>query len=144
MISPTRRRPFIAVALLGGAALALAACSPGTEGTSDAGEDAVTVTFRIWDDAAAKAYDESFEAFTEHNPGIVVDVETVPWAEYWDVLPRDIDDGTMADIFWTNTTTFARYADNGNLIDVGEAVGDDHEEWTGSVADLYQRDGVQW
>src|SRR5699024_2289919 len=23
-------------------------------------------------------------------------------------------------------------------------VGDDHEEWTGSVADLYQRDGVQW
>lgn len=132
------------VALLTGAALTLAACSPGAGGGGADGDEAVTVTFRLWDDTAVDAYEQSFEAFTRDNPHIVVEVETVPWANYWDLLPQDVGAGTMADIFWTNTSNFGIYADNGDLIDLTEAIGDDHDEWTESVVALYERDGVQW
>src|SRR5690625_3671784 len=111
-MTPATRRRRAALALLTAAGLALAACSPGADNrTSDAEDDATTVTFRLWDETAVDAYEESFDAFTEQNPGIVVEIETVPWANYWDLLPQDIGAGTMADIFWTNTSNFGIYAD---------------------------------
>lgn len=127
--------------------LGLAACSPGGSSSSDPttsedGGEQVTVTFRLWDDAAAEAYRTSFDAFEQENPGIRVEIETVPWANYWERLPQDIGAGTMADIFWANTSNFGIYADNGNLLDLGEIIGDDHDEWNDDVADLYTRDGV--
>lgn len=144
-------------------ALGLAACSPstgggaettaptdgGTTSTEGSTEDTqatgtTTVTFRLWDDVAAPAYEESFDAFTAQNPDIVVDVELVSWGDYWTRLPLDLQSGDMADIFWTNSSNFAKFADSGNLIDITEALGDDHDEWTQSVVDLYTRDGSLW
>ncbi|SEE82165.1 ABC transporter substrate-binding protein [Ruania alba] len=141
-----RRGSLALVAGTATTALTLAACSPGSSGEPDGGgsEDSATVTFRLWDDAAAAAYEESFEAFTEANPDITVDVETVPWANYWDRLPQDIGSGTMADIFWTNTSNFGIYADNGNLIDIGAEIGADQDELVQSAVDLYTRNGAEW
>ncbi|UFU03196.1 sugar ABC transporter substrate-binding protein [Ruania suaedae] len=141
----TPARIPITVATLGVAALTLAACSPGSsdDDGGDAGADTTTVTFRLWDEAAAEAYEESFAAFTEENPEIAVDVETVPWANYWDRLPQDIGSNTMADIFWTNTSNFGIYADNGNLIDVGEELGE-NDGLVSSAVELYTRDGSVW
>lgn len=130
-------------AVLGASSLLLAACSPASSGDDDSG-DTTTVTFRLWDENAAAAYEESFAAFEEDHPDIHVDVQTVPWANYWERLPQDIGSGTMADIFWTNTSNFGLYADNGNLIDISDAIGDDHPQWTQSVTGLYQRDGSLW
>nr|NLD41781.1 sugar ABC transporter substrate-binding protein [Actinomycetales bacterium] len=151
-----------AVAVL---ALGLAACSPSTGGdgettpaggstetggTTETSTDdteatgSTTVTFRLWDDVAAPAYEESFDAFTAQNPDIVVNVELVPWGDYWTRLPLDLQSGDMADIFWTNSSNFAKFADSGNLLDITEALGDGHDEWTQSVVDLYTRDGSLW
>src|SRR5699024_7038766 len=79
-------------ALLGTSALLLAACSPGSsdDDSGDGGSGATTVTFRLWDEAAAAAYEESFATFEEQHTDIDVEVETVPWANYWDRLPQDI------------------------------------------------------
>ena len=131
-------------------ALALAACSPGSggsggaEGSGDGDGEQTVVTFRLWDDNAAAAYEESFEAFTEENPDIEVEIELVPWGDYWTRLPQDIGSGTMTDIFWTNTSNFGIYADQGRLIDISEAIGEEHEEWNESVVDLYTRDDKLW
>src|SRR5690625_7753123 len=83
-------------------ALALAACSPGSggsgggDGSGDGnGGEQTVVTFRLWDDNAAAAYEESFDAFTEENPDIKVEIELVPWGDYWTRLPQDIGSGTM-------------------------------------------------
>lgn len=144
-----RMRAVAATSL--GAALVLAACSPGAEegtGTSTAGataeSDTTLVTFRLWDEVAAPAYEESFDAFMAQNTDITVEVEVVPWGDYWERLPLDLQSGDMADIFWTNTSNFGRFADNGNLINIDEAIGDDHDAWTQSVTDLYMRDGSLW
>lgn len=131
-------------------ALALAACSPGSggsggaEGSGDGDGEQTVVTFRLWDDNAAAAYEETFEAFTEENPDIEVEIELVPWGDYWTRLPQDIGSGTMTDIFWTNTSNFGIYADQGRLIDISEAIGEEHEEWNESVVDLYTRDDKLW
>ncbi len=143
-----RRSLLSTIAIAGTAALTLAACSPGADENGGSGDaesgETTTVSFRLWDENAADAYRESFDAFTDQNPGIEVDIDVVPWDSYWDRLPQDISSGTMADIFWTNTSNFGIYADQGRLIDVTEALGDDHDEWNQAVVDLYTRDGSLW
>ena len=129
-------------ALAAAATLALTACSP-ADSSSDS-TDGTTVTFRVWDQDAAGAYRESFKAFRKKNPDINVKVEVVSWERYWDRLPLDISSGDMADIYWVNSSNYAQYADNGNLMDVEETVGSDHEEWQKSVVDLYTRKGKLW
>ncbi|MGC0141996.1 ABC transporter substrate-binding protein [Pseudactinotalea sp. Z1732] len=140
-----RRRTVLALpALLGGTALALAACSGIPEDAPNSEDAEATVTFRIWDDTVAAAYEESFETFTEQHPEITVDVQVVAWEDYWDRLPEDLEAGTMADVFWTNTANFGAHADTGQMINLDEAIGGDHDAWTEPVADLYRRDGIQW
>ncbi|GAA4429230.1 sugar ABC transporter substrate-binding protein [Georgenia halophila] len=144
-----RRRRVQGTTAAAAAALALAACSPGATNSSAEDDDALasgatTVTFRLWDEVAAPAYAESFDAFTAQNPDIQVEIETVPWADYWERLPLDISSGEMADIFWTNTSNFGRYADSGDLINISDAIGDDHDKWVESVTDLYERNGSLW
>lgn len=139
------RRLLPAATLATATALVMAACSPGADDSSSEGEDGSTVvTFRLWDEAAAAAYETSFEEFTAQNPDITVEVEVIPWADYWTQLPLDLQSGDMADIFWTNTSNFGVHADNGALLDIDEALGEDHDEWEQSVVDLYTRDGVNY
>lgn len=130
-------------------ALVLAACSPGSDSSTNtdsdsASADTTTVTFRIWDDVVAPVYKKSFEEFEKQNEDITVKVEVVPWARYWERLPLDINSDDMADVYWVNSSNFAQYADNGNLLDISKELGDDHDEWVQSVVDLYTRDGKLW
>lgn len=153
-----RRSLKASLAAVGALTLALGACSPSTDngnnsnsggtassssGDNGSGEQ-TTVTFRLWDDVAAPAYEDSFAKFEEQNPDINVEVEVVPWATYWEQLPLDISSGDAADIYWLNAAYFAQYADNGNLMDITAELGEDHDEWQQSVVDLYTRDGKLW
>jgi multiple sugar transport system substrate-binding protein len=121
----------VAVALLGGG------CS--VSGGTDDGDGRTTVTFRLWDEQVAKAYRTSFDAFTKQHPDIKVDVQIVPWADYWTKLPTDIASGTAADLYWTNTSNFGLYADNNQLLSVDPDPG-----WVQSVVRLYTRNGKLW
>lgn len=129
-----RRRTLALVASL---ALVMSGCSIAGD---DSGADGdTTVRFRLWDEQVAKAYEASFAEFTKKNPGTRVDVEVVPWADYWTKLPADISAGTAADIYWTNTSNFGLYADNNQLLPI-----DNDPGWTQSVTQLYTRNGKLW
>lgn len=143
---PTTRRGRLVrgTSVLAAAAL-LAACSPSGNGDSAAADDdTTTVTFRLWDEQVAKAYETSFAAFTAQHPDITVDINVVPWASYWDQLPIDVGAETIDDIFWLNSSNVARYADAGQLIDITEALGDASDGWQTSVVDQYTIDGSLW
>ncbi|GLL02170.1 ABC transporter substrate-binding protein [Dactylosporangium matsuzakiense] len=126
------RRP--AVAVLAALTLAVAGCSVGGSDPSAAGGD-TSVTFRLWDEQVAKAYKTSFAEFERRNPHVKVDVQLVPWGDYWTKLPTDI----AADIYWTNTSNFGLYADNNQLLPI-----DDDPGWVRSVVSLYTRNGKLW
>src|SRR5699024_9430654 len=95
----TRRTVTTGVAARGASCLLLAACSPASADDAGVGGETSTVTFRLWDENAAAAYEKSFAASKEDHPDINYELETVPWDNYWERLPQDIGSGTMADIF---------------------------------------------
>lgn len=143
---------FAAAGLLGTAA----ACSPsgggdsgsgGEGGGSDAGGssggDKGTLTFRLWDENAVAAYEESFAAFTEQS-GWNVTIDVVPWADYWTRLPLDVASGDAADVYWMNSANYVLYKDSGDLLDINEVVPDGASQWEKAVVDLYSRDGGLW
>lgn len=137
-----KRSAFAALVLAG--ALALTACSPATEDTGSNSGDKTVVTFRLWDENAAEAYKESFQKFEKGNPDIKVDVSVLPWDKYFDQLALDVSSGEMADVYWTNSSNFAKFAEAGELMDITKELGTEHDDWQQSVVDLYTRNGVLW
>lgn len=133
----------IALAALAGTALLAAGCSPATNDDTSASGKTV-VTFRLWDEEVKKAYDESFAAFEKENSDIDVKIEVVPWNNYFTKLPADVSSGNVADIFWTNTSNFGLYADNGSLLDVDSDLAAEKKDWQQSVVDLYTRKDKVW
>lgn len=134
-----------AVVVVGGTAAGIALA--GTGGTStDAGADGTTtVTVRLWDEQVEAAYEQSFDEFEAQNPGIRVEIQHVAYADYFDKLRTDVSGGSADDIFWVNNSYYGAYADNGNLINIDEALGADAKEaWEPKVVDQFTRDGVLW
>lgn len=137
------RHLVTAIAATAAAALLVTGCSPASDGTAG-GSDRTTVTFRLWDPQVAKAYQASFAAFEQTQDEIHVEIETIPWADYWTKLPQDVGSGDMADVFWTNSANFISYAGNGDLIDIDDRFGEQGSGWKQSVVDQYTWDGRLW
>ena len=58
------------------------------------------------------------QAFQTDNPGINVDVETAPFADYFTLLQADIVGGAAPDVFELNYENFVTYAANDTLLDL--------------------------
>ncbi|SEB71445.1 carbohydrate ABC transporter substrate-binding protein, CUT1 family [Paramicrobacterium humi] len=131
----------IITAVVAASALLLSGCA-----ASDTTEtDVTTVNFRLWDDTVAAAYKDSFAAFEEKNPNIKVNVNVVPWADYWTKLRTDVAGGTMDDVFWINNSYYGAYVDSGNLVDVGAVLGENASSaWEPSVVDQFTRNKTLW
>lgn len=149
-----KRRTLMTASLATSAAVAMVACSPsapsntnagGGTGASDSGGDgAGSITFRLWDDVAQPAYEESFTKFTESS-GIQVNVDVVPWDDYWKKLPLDIAAGDGPDIFWLNSASYTQFQQAGNLVNISETLGTEAQtNWVDAVVELYTRDGSLW
>ena len=142
--SPPRRR---AAAGLTAAALLLTACSARTTDpdSSTAGvSTATTVTMRVWDQAAATAYAESFDALTASHPDVRVKVEVVPRGDYDARAAEDLAAGTMTDVFWADPALTAEEEAADRLVDVGKLLGDEADGWEPAVTGLFATDGTVW
>lgn len=128
------------------AALALVGCSTPAAAPSapPAQQEKAELVFRTWDENAAKAYDQTFAAFTAANPGITVKTEVVGWADYFTKLRTDIAGGSAADIFWLNNSNLAAYARNGNLVDINATLKADAGAWVPSVVKQFTVDDKLW
>jgi len=134
-------RALVAAAV---AALALAACSPAGPDDAPSAEGVTTVTVRLWDDQVAAAYEQSFDEFTRQNPDIQVQLDVVPWKDYFVRLPLDVAGGTVDDIYWLNSSNFGALADQGKLIDVGRELADLQAGWVPAAVEQYSRNGTLW
>lgn len=103
------------------------------------------MSFRLWDETVAEAYEKSFDAFEKDNPDIDVTVNVVEWGDYWTELRTDVAGKTMDDLFWLNNSYFGAYADAGKLVNIDQVFGEDAaSEWEGSVVGQFTRDDVLW
>ena len=137
---PTRLFTTLAAVLALGAA---AACSPAPD-DAPAGEGVTTVSLRLWDEDVAAAYEESFAEFSRQNPDVAVQLNVVPWADYFTRLPLDVSSGTADDVYWVNALYFGALADQGKLIDVGQELAGQVGDWVPAAVDQYTRNGALW
>jgi multiple sugar transport system substrate-binding protein len=126
------------------AALALAACSPAGPDDAPSGEGVTTVSVRLWDQQVAAAYEESFAEFSRQNPDVRVQLNVVPWSEYFIGLNLDVASGTAEDVYWINSANFGALADGGKLIDVGRELADAVGGWVPAAVEQYSRGGTLW
>jgi len=149
-----KRRTILSSLAAAGLIGTAAACSPSSDGgsssasggASDGGGttgDKGSLTFRLWDETAVPAYEESFQAFTKES-GWGVSIDVVPWADYWTRLPLDVASGDAADVYWMNSANYVQLKDSEALLNINDVVPDGADQWEKSVVDLYTRDGGLW
>ncbi len=103
------------------------------------------VTVRLWDQQVAKAYRESFAAFTKLHPDIQVQTDVVSYSTYFNTLRTDVAGGSADDIFWVSNAYLAGYADSDRLIDIGKTYGPQASSaWEPSVVEQFTRNGKLW
>lgn len=155
MSRTTRARMRGAVPALAGlmAIGMLAACTQGSATnsdpdptTSDGGAtDSAPVTISYMNFSANGGNEENLQAiadaFTVENPDITVDIETIPYEDYFTSLQTALAGGTAGDTFELNYENFVTYAASGalaELTDVPAGV------YTPSLLDAFNRDSVQY
>lgn len=102
------------------------------------------MTFRLWDQQVADAYEKSFAEFSKANPDVKVQLDLVPFASYYTNLPLDVSSGAADDIYWLNSSYFGSFADGGKLVDVGKELAPDVPNWLPAAVTQYTRKGTLW
>jgi multiple sugar transport system substrate-binding protein len=80
-------------------------------------------------------------AFQAANPNITVQVETVPYADYFTKLQTSVAGGTAADAFELNYENFVTYAKNGSLAELKDVDGSVYKK---SLYEAFNADGKQY
>ncbi|HEY3437095.1 MAG TPA: sugar ABC transporter substrate-binding protein [Actinotalea sp.] len=149
--STTARRRATVVASGLVAALALAACSQGSATKSDdaapasAGSSAAPVTVHYMNFSSNDGHEKDLaaivSAFEAANTDVKVDVQTLPYADYFTALQTAVAGGTVADAFELNYENFVTYATNGALAELNGAKADAYKP---SLLDAFAVDGKQY
>lgn len=138
---PTRRRFLLSTAAMGAAGVgALTGCSDERPAELDDGD---ALRMRVWEESAAAAYETSLAQFTE-STGIEVELEVLPWQEYWTQLPLDVAAESLPDVLWMNTANLAQAHASGQLLEIGEIAGEQVADWESVAADLYRLEDGLW
>ncbi|GAA5107490.1 sugar ABC transporter substrate-binding protein [Haloechinothrix salitolerans] len=133
-----------AIAIAGVAALALGACTQGSatrQAESPDGETTVRYMNFSANDGHEKDLDAIVDAFEKANPDITVQVETVPYDDYFTKLQTAVAGGTAPDAFELNYENFVIYADNGSLAELTDV---DSSAYKESLLDAFSHDGTQY
>lgn len=77
----------------------------------------VTLRYGMWGQEQYEGVLKQIELFEKLNPDIEVEVELVPWAQYWTKLQTMIASGDCWDVFWMNTNV-GDFAERGAILDL--------------------------
>ncbi|GIF71634.1 ABC transporter substrate-binding protein [Asanoa siamensis] len=133
-----------AAPLVAGLVLALAACSQGSATrTEEAAGGKTTVRYMNFsaNDGHEKDLDAIKAAFESANPDVTVQIETIPYADYFTKLQTAVAGGTAGDAFELNYENFVTYTANGSL---AELTGVDAAPYKPSLLDAFKADGRQY
>lgn len=135
-----RTTALATIGILGVAALAISGCAAGE---TDAGDEGVTITYTnfISNGGNEENLQTIIDAFEDANPGITVDVTTLPYGDYGTALQTDLAAGTVSDVFDVEFANYAQYQANGVLAPLEVS---DPSVYRQSVLDAYATDGTQY
>lgn len=131
------RSVLAAAGVLAAAALVLTGCST----PSESGEVTITYTNFISNDGNEENLQTIVDAFEDENPGITVEVTTLPYADYGTALQTDLAAGTVSDVFDIEYANYAAYQANGVLAPLEVA---DPAAYRESLLEAYSTDGTSF
>jgi len=161
----TMKKSLIFLTLI--AALLIAACGPAATPTSEPPTSApevtqatepteapapteasqgepVTISYALWEQTQVPAHEQIIAAFEAKHPNINVEIQLVPWSEYWNKLQTALAGGEAYDVFWMNGPNFQVYASKGvllNLQDTIDAAKIDMSVFPEALLKVYTYDG---
>lgn len=150
--SPIARRSLLAAS---GAAFAAAAtgCGGGNKAgvkgaTNEIGDDPKkikgTITYAYWDINQEAMLKDVMKAFNKKYPNVKVQLNMVPFKDYFTKLRAQASSKALPDVFWMNGPNFRSYAENGQLASLKALVDDgliDPNKYPSALVDMYTVDG---
>lgn len=135
---------YLAVLTAGVMGASLTACQGSAGGADSKNSDSNTLTVSIWDNNQLPRLTEIMGDFTEKT-GIGVEIQVVPWDQYWTLLEAGAQGGTLPDVFWMHSNYSQKFMSNDMLLDLTDRVADsdtiDMANYYEDIAGLYQLDG---
>lgn len=133
-----QRKTASAVAAVSVLSLSLAGCASGAGPAAEGGES--TINYVIWDANALEPYKDVIAAFNEEHPEITVNIQALPWDQYWTKLQTQASSKTLPDVFWINEPNAGLYATNGALAAIDTAQGFDPANFPAASIQSYTFD----
>lgn len=94
---------------------------------------ATTLELLWWESGEKLEWLQSLvDRYQEENPEIKINLETVPWDEYWQKMPVLMAAGRAPDVMFMVSGNVQRYAELGGLVDMSPYLTDEY------LADLYE------
>lgn len=131
-------KPAMRLRILSGvlvSALAVTACGSSTDadstGTTSQPEsessqsEPVTITYSYWDQNFTPYVEEVIAAFNEIEPNITVEIQVVPFDEYWNKMQAAAAGGEVPDVLWMNVPNYPTYAANGTIANLDDRIASD-------------------
>ena len=94
-----KRTILAAAALVGAATLVLSGCSTPSDGGGGGEDVTITYTNFISNDGNEENLQTIVDAFEKENPGVTVEVTTLPYGDYFTALQTDLAAGEVSDVF---------------------------------------------
>ncbi|WP_138417497.1 ABC transporter substrate-binding protein [Sinomonas gamaensis] len=135
------KKPLAVLCIAATAALALAGCNAGGQGTASGDKVTIKYTNFISNGGNEKNLDTIVQAFEKENPNITVQVTTLPYKEYATTLQTDLAAGTQADTFDIEYANLKSYVANGTVAPLD---GVDASKYRPSLLQSYESDGKQY
>lgn len=144
-----KRRSFLAVAGLAGAAIGLSACSNDSTAPSEGGEaidkdTTAELTLFYWDKNQTPTVEANIAAFNEEYPNIKVTTSIAAYKDYWSKLRTQAEGDQLPDVFWMNGPNIQLYASNGMLATIDDIKDVPWESYPEALVDLYTVDGKHY
>ncbi len=114
---------YLAVLTAGVMGASLTACQGSAGGADSQNSDSNTLTVSIWDNNQLPGLTEIMGDFTEKT-GIGVEIQVVPWDQYWTLLEAGAQGGTLPDVFWMHSNYSQKFMSNDMLLDLTDRVAD--------------------
>ena len=145
-----RKEKWLSMVLSGAMCISLSACGggsgssgQGSSGGSSGGSDG-QLTVSIWDNAQLPGLKEIMDDFTGET-GIAVDLQVVPWDQYWTLLEAGAQGGSLPDVFWMHSNYSQKFMSNDILLDLTDRIEQssviDLSNYYEDITGLYQLDG---
>lgn len=103
-----------------------------------------TLSVSIWDNNQLPGLKSIMDDFTEKT-GIAVEIQVVPWDQYWTLLEAGAQGGTLPDVFWMHSNYSQMFMRNDMLLDLTDRIAQsdviDPENYYQDILELYQYDG---